>query len=56
MDATEYRGLDGAVAEICALEWVALAMDAANAPVDRDESGRFRLDFSQLYCERLTGL
>ena len=56
MDSTEYLVLHGDVAEICALEWVTLAMDAANVLAERDDTGRFRLDFSHLYTEKLTGL
>lgn len=41
---------------ICALEWVALAMDAARR-VEHDEDGsRFRLDYSQIYTDKLGGL
>jgi hypothetical protein len=42
--------------KICALEWVALAMDAARRiGEDRDE-GPFRLDYSQIYTDELIRL
>ena len=41
---------------LCALEWLASALDAARALADVEDSRRFRLDYSQLYTEELRGL
>ena len=38
------------------LEWVTLAMDAAKRASQGEDTGKFRLDFSQLYSDKLAGL
>jgi len=56
MESKDPASLDTSGEAICALEWIALAMDAAWRVAEREDSARFRLDYSQLYTEKLSGL
>ncbi len=56
MDSADHRIPDGHTGDICPLEWVTLATDAARTLAERDDTGRFRLDYTQLYNDKLTGL
>lgn len=48
--------MDGTQIDLCPLEWIALAMEAARLAAERDETGTFKLDYSNFYTEKLVGL
>jgi hypothetical protein len=56
MESTEPRTANRLFGPICPLEWVVAATDAARRVAEREETGRFRLDYAQLYTETLAGL
>jgi hypothetical protein len=56
MDTTDYSAGPADTDNICALEWMSLALDAARNLAECEATGRFRLDYSQFYTEKLIGL
>lgn len=56
MESDDHAAPESASEMICALEWVALAMDAARSVKEDEDSDCFRLDYAQIYTDKLSGL
>jgi hypothetical protein len=56
MESTNSGSAEFFFERICPLEWVTAAMDAAWRVAEREDTGRFRLDYSHFYTEKLAGL
>ena len=55
MESDDQRAPDTVSESICALEWGALAMDAARRVEQEEDGDHFRLDYSQIYTDKLGG-
>ena len=39
--------------QLCSLEWIAWAMEAAREYNEREQEAAYQLDYSQYYCDEL---
>ncbi len=56
METNDHGTPDRTTHVLCPLEWFALATDAAKSVAERDDTGKFLLDYSSFYSEKLVGL